>query len=177
MQASLLNLYKQLISENFLLFVNVHNFLQNTCTVDILQNRETFLRLYKSDVSGKRGYVWIDCDDIKIAFEMIHKHDCFIYKIRVQSFDEDQNSENLESVCAAARFAGFTAFVEHNFVVFPVDRRHLNDSTAAEFEGFADKQPVVCCVCEKTVKNERGLKRHIKLYHSSQPAVRVLEEV
>lgn len=175
MQASLVNLFKQLISENFLLFVDVKNFLQNTCPTDCLENSESFKRLYKGNVEGKRGYVWIDCPNWKHAFEMIYKHDCFIYKIRISSFDETKKEENLNIVCDIANTNKFTAFIEHNFVVFPIDARHFDESTRNEFTSFSAAHPVECSLCEKTAKNERGLKRHYKLHHSSK--LRVQEEI
>lgn len=177
MQDSLVNLFKRLISNNFLIFVDVNNFLQNTCSLDILENREMFLRLYKSDITGKRGYVWIDCQHFKTAFEMLHKHDCFIYKIKMQSFNENCYSENCVAVLNAALKTGFTAFSEDNVTVFPINSGHLNDTTKLEYLEFCKKQPVICDVCGKAVKNERGLKRHINLYHALLSKVKEPEEI
>ena len=111
MQASLENLFKQLISENFLVFVDVNNFLQNTYSEDCFESRENFMRLYRrdGDVESKRGYVWIkDCPNLNTAFQAIYKHDCFVYKIRMTSFDETKQEEHLNKVCETATARGFT---------------------------------------------------------------------
>lgn len=171
MQASLENLFKQLISENFLVFVDVNNFLQNTYSEDCFESRENFMRLYRRDgnVESKRGYVWIkDCPNVNTAFQAIYKHDCFVYKIRMTSFDETKQEEHLNKVCETATARGFTAFVEQNFIVFPIDSRNLNEATSREYAAFCSLQPVDCSLCEKTFKNEKSLERHCKLVHSSR---------
>jgi hypothetical protein len=169
MQASLVNLYKKLISKNFLVFVDVQNFLQNTCSLEYLEDRDRFFRFYRGDVAGKRGYVWIDCESFERAFEMIDRHACFLYKIRLESFaDDDAIEENLKTICEAASDSGLVAFVEENFVVFPIDSRHLNEETALAFASYSARQPVACFLCEKTAKNQRGIVRHYNLYHSSK---------
>jgi len=168
MEAALHNLYLKLISENFLTFVDVSNFLQNTCPLSILEKKEEFLKLYRGDVSNKRGYIWVDCDHFKNVFEMIYKHSCFIYKVKIQSFINDNSEGNLDLVLKIAKDVGFVAFAEDNFVVFPIQQKHLNESNKILFLEFAAQQPLKCHECEKIVKNERGLKRHHKLYHLVQ---------
>jgi hypothetical protein len=168
MEAALHNMYGNLISENFLTFIDVSNFLQNTCPCNVLEKKEDFLQSYRGEISNKRGYVWLDCPHFKNAFEMVFKHGCFIYKLKVQSFFEADNLTNLSLVCKTAKESGFVAFIEENFVVFPVEQRHFNETTKQLFLEFSALQPIRCHECEKVVKNERGLKRHHKLYHSLQ---------
>jgi len=168
MQASLVNLFKQLISKNFLVFVDFENFIQNTCPLEYLEDRQQFFRFYRGDVSGKRGYVWVECDHFGSVFKMLDEFACFVYKLRLESFDECDATENLQIMCDAAVAGGLTAFVEETFVVFPIDSRHLNEATAIAYADYSARQPVGCCLCTKTVKNQRGLARHYRLYHSSK---------
>ena len=168
METRLVNLFSELVINNFLTFIDVQTFLQNTCQPSILENLEVFFQVYKGNPKGKRGYVWVDCANVRDAFESVFSRGFFMYKLKMKSFDADCEEENLLLLHKIVKNAGFTSFMETGFVVFFVDQNHFNVYTASQFKEFCEKYPLKCYLCCKIVKNERALKRHFKVYHSVQ---------